>query len=412
MNRYKIIKQLGDGTYGSVIKAVNKMNGEIVAIKRMKKKFFSWNDCVNLREVKSLKKLSHPNIVKLKEVIRQNDELFFVFEYMDENLYQMMKERERPFPETKIRNIIYQVLQSLAYMHKHGFFHRDIKPENLLCTRDTVKLADFGLAREIRSLPPYTDYVSTRWYRAPEVLLRARRYSSPIDVWAVGCMMAELYTMRAIFPGSSEIDEIYKIVQVLGTPGEGNWPEGLQLAHTMKIRLPQCPPVPLATLIPTASPEALELMIALLKLDPSQRPSCSEALQFPYFQMFASAQPPSNECPSLPPSVRPPQQQQGPPGEGSVPTVTVNLPQLPHRPPQPPSVGRGQAAEFDHTPGNTPIPQAHRSAAMLPLLTRARYLPGIQKPDVGSSAPSAPPKASGLVRLPPSNYPMDTRFRG
>jgi len=135
----------------------------------MKKKFFTWEECMQLREVKSLKKLNHPNIIKLKEVIRENDELFFVFEFMEANLYEVMKRRERHFPESKIRNILFQILQGLAFMHKHGFFHRDIKPENMLMRGDTCKVADFGLAREVRSRPPYTDYVSTRWYRAPEV---------------------------------------------------------------------------------------------------------------------------------------------------------------------------------------------------------------------------------------------------
>uniref|UniRef100_A0A4W5JM87 mitogen-activated protein kinase n=1 Tax=Hucho hucho TaxID=62062 RepID=A0A4W5JM87_9TELE len=166
--------------------------------------------------LQSLKKLSHANVVKLKEVIRENDHLYFVFEYMKENLYQLMK--DRLFPESVIRNMLFQILQGLSFIHKHGYFHRDIKPENLLCMGpELVKIADFGLAREIRSQPPYTEYVSTRWYRAPEVLLRSQSYSSPIDIWAVGCIMAELYTLRPLFPGNSEVDEIFKICQVLGT---------------------------------------------------------------------------------------------------------------------------------------------------------------------------------------------------
>ncbi|RUS72648.1 hypothetical protein EGW08_019586, partial [Elysia chlorotica] len=219
MNRYQISKQLGDGTYGSVLLATAVENNEKVAIKKMKKKYYSWDECLSLREVKSLRKLNHPNIVKLKEVIRENDMLYFVFEFMKENLYQMMKDRDKLLPESVVRNIMYQVLQGLSFMHKHGFFHRDLKPENLLCNgTELVKIADFGLARETRSRPPYTDYVSTRWYRAPEVLLRSTNYSSPIDIWAVGCIMAELYTLRPLFPGSSEIDEIFKICSVLGTP--------------------------------------------------------------------------------------------------------------------------------------------------------------------------------------------------
>ena len=183
--------------------------------------------------MKSLRKLNHPNVVKLKEVIRENDELYFVFEYMIQNLYQQIKDRDRYFSETRVKNWIYQILQSIAYLHKHGYFHRDLKPENLLITEDTVKLADFGLAREIRSKLPYTDYVSTRWYRAPEVLLRSPYYSAPIDVFAIGVIAAELFTLRPLFPGSSEQDELYKICSVNGTPNQETWAEGMKLASQM-----------------------------------------------------------------------------------------------------------------------------------------------------------------------------------
>jgi protein kinase len=254
MQRYKVTKVLGDGTYGSVHKAVHKQTGDVVAVKHMKRKFYSWDECMTLREVRSLRKLSHPNIVKLKEVIRENDELYFVFEFMEKNLYELCKARDRQMPEATVRAIMYQIFQGLAFMHKHGFFHRcgarcvarrdvprqrarscaaalnpraqpftrsDIKPENCLVKGDIVKLADFGLAREIRSRcvgsrarasrrrplahnpalhsprrPPFTDYVSTRWYRAPEVLLRSTAYNSPIDQFACGAIMAELFTLR------------------------------------------------------------------------------------------------------------------------------------------------------------------------------------------------------------------------
>ncbi|KAM9155202.1 serine/threonine-protein kinase ICK isoform 2-T3 [Pangshura tecta] len=286
MNRYTTIKQLGDGTYGSVLLGRSIDSGELIAIKKMKRKFYSWEECMNLREVKSLKKLNHANIVKLKEVIRENDHLYFVFEYMKENLYQLMKERNKLFPESTIRNIMYQILQGLAFIHKHGFFHRDLKPENLLCMGpELVKIADFGLAREIRSRPPYTDYVSTRWYRAPEVLLRSTSYSSPIDIWAVGCIMAEVYTLRPLFPGASEIDTIFKICQVLGTPKKNDWPEGYQLAGTMNFRWPQCVPNNLKTLIPNAGSEAVQLMRDMLQWDPKKRPTASQALRYPYFQV-------------------------------------------------------------------------------------------------------------------------------
>ncbi|XP_069570060.1 serine/threonine-protein kinase ICK-like [Brachyistius frenatus] len=286
MNRYTTIRQLGDGTYGSVILGRSLESGELVAIKKMKRKFYSWEECMNLREVKSLKKLNHANVIKLKEVIRENDHLYFIFEYMKENLYQLMKDRSRLFPESAVRNIMFQILQGLTFIHKHGFFHRDMKPENLLCMGpELVKIADFGLAREIRSRPPYTDYVSTRWYRAPEVLLRSTSYSSPIDQWAVGCIMAELYTLRPLFPGSSEVDTIFKICQVLGTPKKNDWPEGYQLASAMNFRWPQCVPSNLKTLIPNASPEAIHLMTDLLQWDPKKRPASAQALRYSYFHV-------------------------------------------------------------------------------------------------------------------------------
>ena len=302
MDRYKITKQLGDGTYGSVLKAVNRETGEVTAIKKMKKKFYTWEECMQLREIKSLKKLNHPNIVKLKEVIRQNDELFFVFEYMDGNLYELMKNRERHFPESHIRNIMYQIFQGLAFIHRHGFFHRDIKPENMLVKGDVIKIADFGLAREIRSKPPYTDYVSTRWYRAPEVLLRSSNYNSPIDQWACGGIFAELFTLRPLFPGSSEADEIYKICSILGSPTMRSWSEGMRLAAQMQFRFPQFVPTPLSQIIPNATQEAIQLMQDLMKYDPLQRPTASQTLQYAFFQVNNTLPPPTSTAETPPTS--------------------------------------------------------------------------------------------------------------
>ena len=292
MDRYMIMKRVGDGTYGEVILATNKQTGEKMAIKRMKRKYYSWDECMSLREVKSLRKLRHPNIIKLKEVIRENDYLHLIFEFMEKNMYECMKDRPKPFPEQTVRNYSYQVLQGLAFMHKQGFFHRDMKPENIMITGDHAKVCDFGLAREIRSRPPFTEYVSTRWYRAPEVLLQSTSYNYPVDIWAMGCIMGELYMLRPLFPGSSETDTINKICSVLGTPSKETYSDGIKLAAAMRFKFPQYVPMNLAQLMPTASKEAIDLMRDTMMWDPNKRPSASACLQYPYFQNTGGLEPP------------------------------------------------------------------------------------------------------------------------
>ncbi|KAG6397181.1 hypothetical protein SASPL_143346 [Salvia splendens] len=248
MERFSIIKEVGNGSFGSVWRALSKQSGEV-----------------------SLKKMNHPNIVKLKEVIRENDVLYFVFEYMEFNLYQLMKDRSKLFSEVEVRNWCFQVFQGLASVHQRGFFHRDLKPENLLVSKDVIKVADFGLAREINSLPPFTDYVSTRWYRAPEVLLRSSVYGPPVDMWAMGAIMAELFTLRPLFPGTSEADEIYKICSVIGSPTYNEWAEGLRLASTINYQFPQVAGVDLSTLIPGVSGDAVNLISSCFYVPPSLR---------------------------------------------------------------------------------------------------------------------------------------------
>ncbi|XP_073301769.1 cyclin-dependent kinase F-4-like isoform X2 [Primulina huaijiensis] len=294
MERYKIIREVGSGTFGTVWRALSKQSAEVVAIKKMKKKYYSWEECISLREVKSLRKMSHSNIVKLKEVIRENDILYFVFEYMECNLYQLMKDRGKLFSETEVKNWCFQVFQGLAYMHQRGYFHRDLKPENLLVSKDVIKIADFGLAREINSQPPFTEYVSTRWYRAPEVLLQSPTYGPPVDMWAMGAIMAELCTLRPLFPGSSEADEIYKICSVIGSPTINEWPEGIELANAISYQFPLVAGVHLAALIPGVGEDVINLITSLCSWDPCKRPTALKALQHPFFQ----------SCFYVPPSLR------------------------------------------------------------------------------------------------------------
>jgi protein kinase len=290
MHRYTIIGQVGDGSFGVVSKACHTTTGEVVAVKKMKQRFNSWEECLQLREIQSLRRLQHPNVIKLKEVVRENTELFMIFELMDLNVYQITRMRSEQmgsvqniFNDKEVRSIMCQTLLGLSAIHKGGFMHRDLKPENLLTKGDVVKIADFGLAKEIRSRPPFTEYVSTRWYRAPEIILRSTHYNSPIDIWACGVIFVELYLNRPLFPGASDPDQLFKICSILGPPNPQEWDEGYQLARRLNIRFPPMAPTPLRQIIQNAPPLAIDLIEQMLRFNPSDRPTASMCLQHPFF---------------------------------------------------------------------------------------------------------------------------------
>lgn len=280
MDNYKFIRNIAEGGFGSVKQAVNKTTGEIVAIKKLNKKYYSWEECLELREIKVLRKIIHPNLIKLKEAVRVNDDLYLVFEYCDTNLYTLLKESQE-FEEIRIKEIVKDILLGLCELHKGGFFHRDLKPENVLIHRHTAKICDFGLAKEIRTQPPFTDYVSTRWYRAPEILLKGRRYNWQVDIFALGCIMVEMYTKVPLFPGSSELDQLSRYCSILGTPNE--WAEGVRMASQINYRFPHSIGVPFEAIMPNASPEAIEFLNAILVWDPRLRPSAEMCLNHQYF---------------------------------------------------------------------------------------------------------------------------------
>lgn len=285
MKHFEEIKVLGDGAFGVVTKCRNKDNDTLVAIKKMKAKYNSFEECLQEKEVKSLRKIKHENVEKLLQVFRENDHLYLVFELLDESLLKTMSKRTQPFSNEEVRYIMNQILSGLNIVHKQGFFHRDMKPDNLLWSQDGVlKIADFGLAREIRSRPPYTEYISTRWYRAPEIILRHPFYNSPVDIWAAGAIMAELYMLKPIFPGNSETDQLYKIASVIGNPTMESWPDGVRLAAKTGFKMGNGSHTSLQQLMPNASPEALDLMQQLFQYDPSRRPSASQALTHPFFK--------------------------------------------------------------------------------------------------------------------------------
>ncbi|KAL1920746.1 uncharacterized protein VTP21DRAFT_11381 [Calcarisporiella thermophila] len=308
---YIMLKEIGDGSFGSVLQAQNRITGDMVAIKKMKKKFTSWYECTHLREYKALMRLKgHPNIIQLFDAYynASTKELSLVMEYMEGNLYQLINERKdkkNGLLLSEIQQIIGQVLSGLAHMHNKGIFHRDLKPENLLvaCAPPTiessskqlvVKIADFGLARDTRNRLPYTEYVSTRWYRAPEVLLRSPFYTPAIDMWAVGTILAELLTLQPLFPGHSEADQLWVICQTLGNPeeyrdalgrqiGGGEWKEGIKLARNTGFSFPQTKPKDLRLILPHAPNDLITVLERLLKYDPKLRPNAENVLRYQFF---------------------------------------------------------------------------------------------------------------------------------
>jgi len=295
-----MITRLGGGSFADVYKAREKSTGELVAIKILKRKYKKWEECTELRECKSLQILNKAssnekgleNIIKLKRIIFINKTgvLNIIFEFMEKDLFILMKSYEpKTLPEDKIKDITYQTLLGLAYMHKYGFFHRDLKPENLLLVGDTVKIADFGLAREIRSIPPYTEYVSTRYYRAPECILKSTNYNSPIDIWALGCVMAEMYLHpQPLFYGANEKEVLYRICSVLGTPTYDTWAEGIQQANLIGFKFHYSNKTELEEIIPNASEEAIDLMKQMLRWDPNKRATAANLLNHKFFNNYKS----------------------------------------------------------------------------------------------------------------------------
>lgn len=177
----------------------------------------------NLREIQALRRLSpHPQIIKLYEVLydEPTGRLALVFELMEMNMYDAIKGRRHYLPEKRVKYYMYQLMKAIDHMHRNGIFHRDIKPENILLMEDQVKLADFGSCRGIYSKQPYTEYISTRWYRAPECLLTDGYYGYKMDLWGVGCVMFEVISLFPLFPGNDELDQVHKIHHILGTPDE------------------------------------------------------------------------------------------------------------------------------------------------------------------------------------------------
>ncbi|XP_013373040.1 PREDICTED: cyclin-dependent kinase-like 4 isoform X3 [Chinchilla lanigera] len=245
MEKYEKLAKIGEGSYGVVFKCRNKSSGQVVAIK----KFMESEDDpvvkkIALREIRMLKsftelsvlvglklaillsqppeqlgsqQLKHPNLVNLIEVFRRKRKMHLVFEYCDHTLLNELERSPHGVADGMIKSVLWQTLQALNFCHKHNCIHRDVKPENILITKQgIIKICDFGFARILIPGDAYTDYVATRWYRAPELLVGDTQYGSSVDVWAAGCVFAELLTGQPLWPGKSDVDQLYLIIRTLG----------------------------------------------------------------------------------------------------------------------------------------------------------------------------------------------------
>merc|ERR1712130_409353 len=296
-------EKLGEGTYGTVYRAKDNSTGDIVALKKVK--LHDENEGIpptTIREVSLLQTLEHEAIIKLKEVLLTDGgkKLCLVFEFADMDLHQYIRKFKDlhsastrsssrsniRFTSVLVKSLTKQLLEGIKYCHQHSIVHRDLKPQNLLITLDgQLKIADFGLARQYAiPVPTYTHEVVTLWYRAPEVLLGQKLYSLAVDIWSIGCIFAEIVTLSPLFPGDSEIDQIFNIFKVLGTPNESMW-TGCTKLPDYKPNYPKWRPRRLSEAVPKLlclEPQGMDFLSKMLVFDPADRISATRALEHPY----------------------------------------------------------------------------------------------------------------------------------
>ncbi|XP_038066536.1 cyclin-dependent kinase-like 1 [Patiria miniata] len=292
MDKYEKLNKIGEGSYGVVFKCRNRDTEEIVAIKR----FVESEDDpsikkIALREIRMLKQLKHKNLVNLLEVFRRKRKLHLVFEYCEKTLLNSLDEYAKGrliehqgtlggMPEERVKKWIKQLLEAVKFCHDHNCIHRDVKPENILITKDDMlKLCDFGFARILTGPgDDYTDYVATRWYRAPELLVGDTKYGPPVDVWAIGCVMAEMLTTEPLWPGRSDVDQLYLIRKTLGDLIQRHMNIFSTNAFFQGLPLPEPKVLEPLDLKFHDLPDALKFLKACLKMDPQARMTCEQLL--------------------------------------------------------------------------------------------------------------------------------------
>ncbi|KAL7630746.1 UNVERIFIED_CONTAM: hypothetical protein RMT77_019042 [Armadillidium vulgare] len=291
-DKYEKLGKLGEGSYGKVFKCRNKKTGEIVAIKRYHQvDDFEIIQKTALREIKILKMLNHPHIIKIVEVFRRSRKIHIVFEYCEFTLLTELNDYPRGYPQSDTVRLMYQIVDAIRYLHSEQIIYRDPKPENILLTKDrVVKLCDFGFARTVddKSLEPLTEYVASRWYRAPELLVGGEDYGTPVDIWGIGCIMIEVLTGEPLWTGKTDLDHLY---QIRGTFGDlipehmdklskNRKLRGIKLQKPSKIK-------PLRKIMPSRiTDEEIDFLEKCLDVDPSKRWTAEELLRHRYFKDY------------------------------------------------------------------------------------------------------------------------------
>jgi cyclin-dependent kinase len=288
MERYQKLEKIGEGTYGVVYKARDRVTNEVIALKKIRLEAEDEGiPSTAIREISLLKELQHPNIVRLYDVVHTEQKLTLVFEFLDQDLKKYLDVCDSGLEIPILKSFLYQLLTGVAYCHHHRVLHRDLKPPNLLINREgQLKLADFGLARAfgipVRS---YTHEVVTLWYRAPDILMASRKYSTPVDIWSVGCIFAEMANGRPLFAGTSESDQLDKIFRLLGSPTVNDYPGIIDLPEYSPDLIPRYAPPRngLGSLVPTLDSSGVDLLKRMLQYDPAKRITAQSALEHPFF---------------------------------------------------------------------------------------------------------------------------------
>jgi mitogen-activated protein kinase 1/3 len=290
-NRYEFIKKIGHGAYGVVVSALDHQTGQKVAIKKIPNAFEDLIDAKRIvREIKLLGFFDHENTISLLDVMlppRRTgyNDIYIVTDLMETDLHRVIYSKQQLTNE-HIQYFMYQILRGVLYIHSAQVIHRDIKPSNLLLNKQCdLKICDLGLARGYDvNTENLTEYVVTRWYRAPEVVLSSSQYTEQIDVWSVGCVFSELLGRNPLFPGEDYLDLIQKVIAVLGTPSA----EDMQFienpaARRFIAKLPKKEKTRWSTIYPKANPAALDLLDKMLVFNPVKRWTVKHCLEHPYF---------------------------------------------------------------------------------------------------------------------------------